>query len=145
MIAVRRPSLVLCVSGTTAVEFAIILPALVMLLLGTLSASLAIYTAASMHYAVEAAARWYSVNDSPPGNVTTTQTQTHAQNNYLGLGSPTFTASSAGTCAFCPAGSATACGHQVNATLSVVLNAGVKQNLTPAQWTIPLSATACFP
>jgi hypothetical protein len=129
MIAMRRPSLVSCVRGTTAVEFAMVLPPVLMLLVGTMSASVAVFTAASLHYAVEGAARWYSVNDSPPGNVTTTQTQTHAQNNYLGTGSPTFTAS------FIQPG----CGHQVNATLNVVLGAGM------AQWNIPLSATACFP
>jgi Flp pilus assembly protein TadG len=143
MIAMRRPSLVSCVRATTAVEFAMVLPAFLMLLLGIMSASIVVYTAASMHYAVEGAARCYSVNASQCGSATTTQS--YAKNIYFGTGSPTFTASSAGTCAFCPTGSATACGHQVNATLNIVLNAGVKQDLTPAQWTIPLSATACFP
>ena len=129
MIAMRRTSLVSCGSGATAVEFAMVLPPFLMLLLGIMSGSLAIYTAASMHFAVEGAARWYSVNDSvnasPRSNATTTQT--YAQSHYLGPSSPTFTAS------------IIACGHQVNATLNVVLNAGV------ARWNIPLSATSCFP
>ena len=108
-----------------------VLPAFLMLLLGIMSASIVVYTAASMHYAVEGAARCYSVNASQCGSATTTQS--YAKNIYFGTGSPTFTASTP------------ACGHQVNATLNIVLNAGVKQDLTPAQWTIPLSATACFP
>jgi len=108
-----------------------VLPPFVMLLLGIMSASAVVYTAASLHDAVEGAARWYSVNDSvnasPRSNATTTQS--YAQNHYLGPSSPTFTASII----------APGCGHQVNATLNVVLGAGM------AQWTIPLSATACFP
>jgi Flp pilus assembly protein TadG len=124
MIAMRRPSLVSCVNATTAVEFAMVLPPFIMLLLGIMSGSLAIYTAASMHFAVEWAARCYSVGAQCSSATTT---QTYAQNNYLGPYSPTFTAS------------IPSCGHQVNATLNVVLNAGM------AQWNIPLSATSCFP
>jgi Flp pilus assembly protein TadG len=128
MIAMRRPSLVSCVSGTTAVEFAIVLPLLLTLLLGIMSASLAVYTASSLHDAVEGAARFYSVssvNASQCGSATTAQS--YAETLYLGTGSPIFTASTP------------SCGCQVNATLNVVLGTGM------AQWTIPLSATACFP
>jgi Flp pilus assembly protein TadG len=139
MIAMRRPTLVSCVNGTTAVEFAMVLPPFLMFLLGTISASLAVYTEASLQYAAEGAARCYSVNSSQCDSTTTTQS--YAQTLYKGLGSPTFTASlSSATC-----GNATNPGHQVIASLDVVLNAGVKQDLTPAQWTIPLTATACFP
>lgn len=113
------------VSGTTAVEFAMVLPSFLMLLLGIISASVVVYTAVSLHNAVEGAARCYSVDASQCGSATTTQT--YAQNHYLGPSSPTFTASTP------------SCGHQVNATLNVLLGAGM------AQWTIPLSATACFP
>jgi len=123
----RRTSLVSCVRGTTAVEFAMVLPPFLMLLLGIMSASVVVYTAASLHDAVEGAARCYSVNASQCSNATTTQS--YAQNLYLGTGSPTFTASLIQP----------GCGHQVNATLNVVLGTGM------AQWNIPLSATACFP
>jgi Flp pilus assembly protein TadG len=131
MIAMRRPSLVSCVSGTTAVEFALVSPAFLALLLGIMYGSLAIYAAASMHFAVEGAARCYSVNASQCGSATTTPsplTVSYAQNHYLGPGSPTFTASTA------------SCGHQVNATLN---------NVAPSKYMAPLnvtlSATACFP
>jgi Flp pilus assembly protein TadG len=131
MIAMRRPSLVSCVSGTTAVEFAMVLPAFLMLLLGIMSASVVVYTAASLHYAVEGVARCYSADSSLYSTATqcvsATTTQSYAQTLYLGPSSPTFTASTA------------SCGYQVNATLNVVLGTGM------AQWNIPLSSTACFP
>jgi Flp pilus assembly protein TadG len=102
-----------------------VLPAFVMFLLGIISASAIVWSAASMHYAVEGAARCYSVSASQCGSATATQS--YAQAIYHGMSSPTFTASTP------------SCGRQVNATLSVVLGTGM------AQWTIPLSATACFP
>ncbi len=110
-----------------------VLPPFLMFLIGTISASLAVFTEASLHYAVEGAARCYSVNSGTCPSTATTQS--YAKTLYLGTGSPTFTASlSSTTC-----GNATNPGHQVSATLNVVLNAGM------AQWKIPLSATACFP
>jgi Flp pilus assembly protein TadG len=128
MIAMRKPGLVSCVSGATAVEFAMILPALLMLLVGIISASTVAYSEASLHYAAEGAARSYSVSSVIPGQCGSAATaQSNAKTLYHGTGSPTFTASNP------------ACGCQVNGTLNVVLNAGM------AQWTIPLSATACFP
>jgi hypothetical protein len=115
-----------------------VLPPVLMLLIGTMSASVVVFTAASLHYAVEGAARCYSVNSGTCGNATTTPsplTVSYAKNIYLGTGSPTFTASlSSTTC-----GNATNPGHQVNATLNIVLGTGM------AQWNIPLGATACFP
>jgi Flp pilus assembly protein TadG len=132
MIAMRKPSLVSCVNGTTAVEFAMVLPPFLMLLLGTISARLAVYTEASLQYAVEGAARCYSADTSPYSTATqcvsATTTQSYAKSLYHGPSSPTFTASTP------------ACGHQVNATL---------KNVVPgtymAPFNITLSATACFP
>jgi hypothetical protein len=59
-----------------------VLPPLLMLLLGTMSAGVVVYTAASLHYAVEGAARCYSVNSGTCGSATTTQS--YAKNIYLG-------------------------------------------------------------
>jgi len=114
-----------CNKGAVAVEFALISPALIMLIVGTLYVGLAMYAATGLHNAAEAAARCYSVNSSRCG--TAAATQTYALNYYYGTGTPTFTASIA------------ACGHQVSATSNFVLSAGLKT------WSIPLSATACFP
>ncbi|PZR92004.1 MAG: hypothetical protein DLM68_02635 [Hyphomicrobiales bacterium] len=122
MSAMRRPKQFSCDSGTTAVEFAIVGPPFLLLLVGIIGASVVAFSAASMQFAVEGAARAYSVNAS-----SATTAQSYAKTLYLGVSSPTFTASTP------------SCGHQVNATLSLVLNAGM------AKWTVPLIATACFP
>ncbi|MDQ6702320.1 MAG: hypothetical protein M3Z96_04010 [Pseudomonadota bacterium] len=117
-----------------------VLSPFIVFLLGTISAGVAVYTEASLHYAVEAAARCYSVNSITCGSAKTTPsplTVSYAKTIYLGTGSPTFTASlSSTTC-----GNAANPGHQVNATLplSFVLGPVVPQ------WNISLSATACFP
>jgi len=114
-----------CECGSTAVEAALVLPPFLMLFLGILSACVAIFAASSLHNVVEGAARCYSVNSAQCG--TATATQTYAQTLYQGPSSPTFSASTP------------SCGHQVTGTLNYALNAGV------AHWTIPLSATACYP
>ena len=85
MIAMRRPSLVSCVNGTTAVEFAMVLPPFLMFLLGTMSASVAVYTEASLHYAAEGAARFYSVSSVMSGQCgSATTTQSNAKTLYHG-------------------------------------------------------------
>jgi Flp pilus assembly protein TadG len=118
----RKPALISCRSGAAAVEAALVLPSFLMLFLGILSACVAIFAASSLHNAVEGAARCYSVNSAQCG--TATATQTYA---LSGPSSPTFSASTP------------SCGHQVTGTLNYALNAGV------AHWTIPQSATACYP
>jgi Flp pilus assembly protein TadG len=107
------------------VEFALVLPALAMLVVGGLYTGLLMYSAAGLHSAVEQAARCYSVNVGQCNSATAAQT--YAQNSYYGINSPTFTAS------------LQTCGHQVSATLSFVLEAAV------ASFNVPLTATACFP
>jgi hypothetical protein len=113
------------------VELALVGPPFLLLLIGILGASVVAFSAASMHYAVEGAARYYSVNVT-----SATTAQSYAQNLYLGVSTPTFTASSTGGCYNV---NGTPSGHQVIATLSLVLNAGM------ANWNVPLTATACFP
>jgi len=111
--------------GSTAVEFALLLPAFASLMVGTLYAGLVVYSAAGLHSAVEQAARCYSVNATTCGS--SSATVTYAQGQYHGINSPNFTAATA------------ACGHQVSGTVTVGLN-DVFANLS-----IPLNATACFP
>ena len=96
-----------------------------MLLVGGLYTGLLVYSAAGLHQAVEQAARCYSVNVSQCNSASAAQS--YAQNSYYGVNTPAFTAS------------IQACGHQVSATLSFVLNAAV------TSFNVPLSATACFP
>jgi Flp pilus assembly protein TadG len=112
-------------SGAAAVEFALVLPSLAMLIVGTLYVGLVMYSAAGLHSAVEAAARCYSVDSIQCGSPSATQT--YGAGRFYGVSTPTFTASLA------------ACGHLVIATLSIDLSAGL------AHWSIPLSASSCFP
>jgi Flp pilus assembly protein TadG len=121
----RTAGFTVCQAGTTAVEFALILPALAALLVGGLYTALMIYSAAGLHSAVEEAARCYSVNANVCGS--SAAAQTYAQSRYFGIDTPTFTATQ------------TACGHQVNATLNIAFSAVV------TEVKVPLSATACFP
>ncbi len=114
-----------CESGATAVEFALVLPALASLIVGALYAGLLVYSAAGLQSAVEQAARCYSVNATQCSSVSATQS--YAQHEYYGIQSPTFSAS------------IQSCGHQVAATVTIPLIAVV------ANFSVPLSATACFP
>jgi Flp pilus assembly protein TadG len=114
-----------CERGGPAVEFGLLLPAFASLIVGTLYAGLAVYSAAGLHSAVEQAARCYSVNATTCGSASATVT--YAQTQYHGINSPSFTATTA------------SCGHQVSGTVTVGLNDAF------ATLSIPLSATACFP
>ena len=49
-------------SGASAVEFAIVLPVFVLLVLGSISAALLTFSVSSLNYAVEDAARCAAVN-----------------------------------------------------------------------------------
>lgn len=121
----RRNAFARSESGAVAVEFALVLPALAMLIVGTLYVGLVMYSAAGLHSAVEAAARCYSVSSTQCS--TASAAQTYGEGRFYGISTPTFNASLA------------ACGHLVTASLSIDFNAGL------AHWTIPLSASSCFP
>jgi len=114
-------------SGSTVVEFAIVGPTLVVLIIGAIYTSMVGFTAASLHYAVQAAARCESINTSTCSDANTTQT--FAGNAFTNLtgATPTFNATSA------------SCGSQVTGSISFTFNTGLRN------FTIPLSSTACFP
>src|SRR5262249_13830878 len=78
------------------------------------------------HYAVQEGARCASVRPSVCTNATSITT--YAQSRYFVPGTPpTFTYAAA------------ACGNSVSATVNYALNIGIRQ------FTIPVSATACYP
>ena len=114
-------------SGAAAVEFAFILPAFVMLIVGAIFTAQMMYAASSLRYAAEAAARCASINTGTCSS--NSATPTYAASKYTGPASPapTFVSSSA------------ACGHSVTGSLTYALNTGVKTI------NVPLSAAACFP
>jgi len=113
--------------GTTAVEFAIIAPVFMLMVVGTLYLCMLLFTVGSLQYAVEESARCAAVksticSDSP-------STISYAQNHFYGSGilTPTFTYT------------ALTCGYQVKASASYIFNFG------QSTMTVPISAQACFP
>ena len=113
--------------GTTAIEFAIVGPIFIMLIIGIMYLCMCLAVVGSMHYAVEEGARCASVKTT----VCTDQSSTvsYTQNHYFGPSTlPTFTYNAAATC-----------GHSVSGTISYVLDVGLKQ------FTVPITASACFP
>lgn len=113
-------------SGAAAVEFAMVLPAFAVLIVGSIWTAQLLFETSSLRYAVEAAARCAAVNTTTCSSTSTTQT--YAAGKYYGpvYPAPTFVASAA------------ACGQTVTGTVTYVLNTGV------TSISIPLSATACF-
>ena len=113
--------------GTTAVEFAIIAPVLIGLLLGTMALCVALYLIGSLHFAAEDGARCASVKTTICSDAATTVAYT--QSRYLGPNalSPTFTYAAA------------ACGNSVSGSITYSMDIGFRT------FVIPISATACFP
>lgn len=113
-------------SGTAAVEFAMVLPAFAVLIVGGIWTAQLLFETSSLHYAVEAAARCAAVNTVTCGSTATTQS--YATSKYYGpvYPAPTFVASTG------------SCGQIVTGTVTYTLNTGV------TSFNIPLSATACF-
>ena len=112
--------------GASAVEFALVLPAFVLLVLGSISAATLGLSIASMNYAVEDAARCAAVKKA--ACLTPTDTAKYARAQYVGPAvSPVFTYSTAG------------CGNTVTGT------ATYSMDLIPQFVSIPLSTAACHP
>jgi Flp pilus assembly protein TadG len=112
--------------GTTAVEFGIVGPVFIMLVVGILYTCLALLEVGSLHYAVEEGARCASVKttvcNTPEAIVA------YTKDHYFGpASSPIFEYEAA------------ACGKYVTASANYVANLGLKSV------TIPISASACFP
>jgi Flp pilus assembly protein TadG len=115
--------------GGAAAEFALVLPAMLFFTLGAFNLALVLYATSGLHRAVEAAARYASVqtalNGTDPG---ATAVQAWALSNYAGPNvSPVFTYT------------ATGCGHTVSVTGTYRLVAGI---VNPQ---FALGAQACFP
>ncbi len=125
MMRERARRFLLCNWGATAVEFALVMPAFLALVLGGLSVSVLMYSNVSLQVAAERGARCFSVDTATCNSPSAAQT--YAQGFYHGVGAPTFTASTP------------PCGHQVARTLTLQI-AAVLVNLS-----VPLTASACFP
>jgi Flp pilus assembly protein TadG len=112
--------------GTTAVEFALVGPLFILLLISTIYMSMMLFSIGNLYFAVQDGARCASVKTT----ICTDSASTikYSQGRYFGIGvAPVFTASTA------------ACGNSVTGTASYVLPVGT------TKFTVPISATACFP
>ena len=112
--------------GATALEFGLVLPPFVMLILGVINTAQLAHAVSSMNFAVEEAARCSAVNEVVcPSAVAT---ETFAASKYLGPAiSPVFDATDTG------------CGNTVTATANFELNVAF------GVWNIPITAEACYP
>lgn len=118
--------------GGTAVEFALLAPAFLTMLIGTVMMAMMMFSNSSLHYAVQAAARCASVKSTVCSNAATTQA--FAASNYFGATTaPTF------TCTGRVCGGTAACGNKVTGQISFTLEVGM------ARYVTPLRADACFP
>jgi Flp pilus assembly protein TadG len=118
-----------------AAEFALLLPALMFLLLGTVNLFAVVYAETNLHSSVEAAARYWSVNTASGTTQTATQVQTYAGTQYKGPRiSQVYVATQTGTC-----GSTGANGYSVSATATYRFYYGF------GTVSMPLAAQACFP
>ena len=124
-LTMRTAKLIRDIRGTSALEFAFVGPVFMMMVIGMLYGCMMLYSLSSLHYAVEEGARCASVKSTVCTNSTTTVS--YAQAAYYGTGSPTFTSTSP------------TCGHSVSGSSTFSFSLGV------ASWSVPLSATACFP
>jgi len=112
--------------GTTAVEFAIIAPVFILLVLGIIGVCFALFLVGSLHFAVEDGARCASVKTTICQDSATTKAYT--QSRYLGPNvSPIFSTATP------------ACGNSVTGTVNYTMDIGFRR------FVIPISATACFP
>jgi Flp pilus assembly protein TadG len=112
--------------GATAVEFAIVGPVFLLLVIGMIYTCMLLFSMASMQYAVEEGARCASVKTTVCTD--SASIVAYTQNAYYGpLNSPTFTYSTP------------ACGHQVSSSTNFAFDIGL------STLTVPLAATACFP
>lgn len=112
--------------GASAVEFGLILPALLMLLLGGMETGRALWTQNALNFAVEQAARCASIDQNNCG--TTTQVQSYAAAAAgAGFASSTFSVATA------------ACGNVVSASYPIQLH------IPFVGTALTLTAQSCYP
>ncbi len=112
--------------GTSAIEFAIVGPVFLGFVIGLIYLCMMLFSMGSLQYAVEDAARCYSVRAlvCPDANTTVT----YAQTTYMSpVVTPHFSATTA------------TCGHQVTGSATFNFNYVIGNT------NVPLNASACFP
>src|SRR5258705_11513394 len=82
--------------GTSAVEFAVVGPVFIMLVIGLMYLCLSLFLIGSLHFAVEEGARCASIRTAVCSDSATTIA--YAQSRYFGPSAPTFTYQAAAGC-----------------------------------------------
>lgn len=122
----RNTSLVVDEAGAAAVEFALIAPVFFAMLLGIFYSSMLGFSSASLHSAVESAARCRSMGIECTNPATT---QTHARKQFSNVtGAKSVFASTT-----------QACGNRVTGTVNFHFDWVISDTI------VPLTAAACFP
>lgn len=112
--------------GTSAIEFALILPVFIMLVMGVINVSLLTNAVSSMNFAVQEAARCAAVNSVTCPSAAAAAT--FAGTKYVGPTiHPVFVSDNSG------------CGHTVTGTATFQLNVGIQV------YSLPLRVAACYP
>jgi hypothetical protein len=126
--------------GAAATEFALLLPGMLFLIFGIISLSVLTYAEVNLNSAVQAGARYASVqtatgnSGSLASNCTTSGSVCYyVRQHYKGPGISLAVSCSPSTCL------ASGCGHSVTGTGAYKLNYGF------GFLNVPLTATACFP
>lgn len=119
-------------NGSAAIEYALILPALLLFIVGLMDTGRLLWSYATLSRAVEAAARCAALNTTQCGTVG--QTQTFAVSQAWGM--------TVGTAAFSV--TTVACGKKVSGTYAFVfVMPGI--NVVVPTGTMTLTASACYP
>jgi Flp pilus assembly protein TadG len=113
-------------TGSPAVEFGLLLPALLTFVFGIAEGGRLLWTVNALHYSVQEAARCASINRTTCGSATQIQTFA-AGRSGAGFASSVFTATVAG------------CGNRVSASYTMPLNIPFMAH------SISLSAQSCYP
>jgi Flp pilus assembly protein TadG len=113
-------------TATSAVEFGIVGPTFMVLIVGMLSLGAGLFVVGSLHYAVEEGARCASIKSSVCTD--SASTIAYAQSHFYAPGSVSFSYNAASSC-----------GHAVTGSITYSLN------LALSHISVPLTAAACFP
>ncbi len=114
--------------GATIVEFALVAPLLIMIVVGGINLSMLGFSAANLRSATEAAARCAAVNTGTCSSASATQAYAASRMTHLTSARASFTGPLS-----------EACGKKVSGSLSFVVQTGLRE------FTVPLAASACFP
>jgi Flp pilus assembly protein TadG len=112
--------------GATAAEFALILPLLTLVTIGSINLGVMMYTVTSLHYAVEDAARCATVQ-APVCTASGKTPVTYAATRYKGIGAATFRLTKP------------SCGNLMTGTVAYIFQAGL------VSMSVPMTAKACRP